>query len=434
MFVLITVQKLIADITKDIRKPGIAKIDIAKWSFNMNRFHQVRSCKFPPASTVIIPALLIPWLLCIFPSPACGGKAAIKIAAIYSYSGSLAEANADSVRGVRMAVKEINAAGGLLGRRLELLEIDNLGTPIGSRMAALEADRDKVAAIIGAAFSTHSIAIARVAQDHGIPMITNISTSPQVTRIGDCIFRVCYNDRLQGDVMGRFAREELKIRTVVTVFNLASDYSLGLSSTFEKAFLDAGGALLAKLPYTTKQPNFRDLIDRIKSIKPDAIFIAGHGESARIILEAAREHVYSIPLGGDGWDDERFTRLGGDKIKLGYYTTHWSPFIESKLSRQFVDRHGKGGRLRPSTVLAYDAVNLLADAITRAGTARREKIREALAATRDFKGVSGTITFDEFGDPVKNVVIMKIQDGQRFYLKQVNSGKNIKTATLRFLN
>jgi branched-chain amino acid transport system substrate-binding protein len=134
------------------------------------------------------------------------------------------------------------------------MEIDNFDTPIGSKIAALKAVQSNVVAIIGAAFSTHSIAVARVAQDHGIPMITNISTNPQVTRIGDYIFRVCFNDRLQGEVMGRFAREELRARTAVTVFDVNSCYSMGLSRTFKRAFSADGGAPLARLPHKPLQP------------------------------------------------------------------------------------------------------------------------------------------------------------------------------------
>jgi len=385
----------------------------------------ISHAKFGRPAHDSIALILVALLLCallVSPCLSLADQKAIKIAAIYSYSGPLAGASITSVRGVQMAVKEINAAGGIIGRRLELLEIDNLSTPIGAKQAALRAVQNNVAAIIGAAFSTHSIAVAHVAQDHGIPMITNISTSPLVTRIGNYIFRVCYNDLFQGEVMGRFARKELKARTVVTAFNVASDYSLGLSRTFEAAFLEAGGVSLARLPYKTQQPNFRNLVEQVKSIRPDALFIAGHGESARIAQEAAQMGIQSIPLGGDGWDDDSFYNLGGDKIKLGYYTTHWSQSIETEASRQFIARHGHSGVILAPTVLAYDAVNLLADAITRAGSVQRIKIRNTLAETKDFKGVTGTINFDAYGDPVKSVVIMKIQEGRRIYLKQVHPG------------
>ena len=388
--------------------------------------------RLTPISSVAFYVVWMVSLLNIFPCRTFGAGApqTAKVAAIYAYSGACAEANASSVRGVRMAVKEINAAGGLLGKHLELLEFDNLSTPIGAKLAALKAVHSDVVAIIGAAFSTHSIAVAKVAQHYGIPMITNISTNPMVTRIGDYIFRVCYNDQVQGDVMGRFARKELKVKTVVTIFDVTSDYSMGLCRTFEKAFLDAGGTSLAQLSYQSQQPNFHNLVDQIRMIQPDAFFLAGHGESARIIQEAVRKGVTSIPLGGDGWDDGSFYKLGGDKIKSGYYTTHWCPSSESGLSRRFVARYGRAGAILAPTALAYDAVNLLADAILRAGSFQRAKIRQALAQTKDFQGITGAIAFDAFGDPVKNVVIMKILDGRTTYLKQVQPGAEDKTLTL----
>jgi branched-chain amino acid transport system substrate-binding protein len=401
---------------------------------NVNLLSLLHFNRLVQSPSSVIYAVLMACLLNVFPSQTFGARQAIKIAAIYAYSGPCAETNATSVRGVRMAVKEINVAGGVLGKRLELLELDNLSTPIGSKLAALKAVQNDVVAIIGAAFSTHSIAIARVAQEHGIPMITNVSTNPLVTRIGDYIFRVCYNDQLQGDVMGRFAYEDLKVRTVVAIFDVTSDYSMGLCRIFEKSFSDAGGTLLARLPYRSQQPNFHNLVDRLRMIQPDAFFLAGHGESARIIREAARKGVSSIPLGGDGWDDESFYRLGDDKIKSGYYTTHWSSSSESELSRQFVARYGRATAILAPTALAYDAVKLFADAIMRAGSVRRTKIRNALAQTTDFKGVTGTISFDDFGDPVKNVVIMKIQDGRTIYLKQVNPGEKSKQLTLHSPN
>lgn len=163
----------------------------------MNRLYQVIFSHSPPASTLSIPGFWIFCLLDIFPGATHGDQSAIESAAIHSFSGPLAESNLDSVRGVRMAAEEINAAGGLLGRWLEHLRIDGPGTPIGSRTVAPNALQNDVTAIIRVALSTQSLAIARVAREHGIPMISNSPTNAQVTRIGDCIFRVCYNDRLR---------------------------------------------------------------------------------------------------------------------------------------------------------------------------------------------------------------------------------------------
>ncbi|MGD9365107.1 MAG: ABC transporter substrate-binding protein [Desulfobacteraceae bacterium] len=368
-----------------------------------------------------VPMVLFLSLLLTGPNAAeC--KQAIKIAAIYALSGAGAEANAPCLRGVRLAVDEINGTGGVLGLPFELIEIDNRSTPIGSKVAAVQAVKHEVTAIIGAAFSSHSIAVARVAQRNGIPMITNVSTSPPVTRIGDCIFRVCFNDLQQGEVMGKFAREQLQAESVVAVFNVASDYSMGLIKTFEKAFVKRGGVMQAKIPYKKQQPHFRNIIDQAKSLRPDVLFIPGHDESARIVVEALQKELNAIPLGGDGWDVQSFYNMGGNLIKLGYYTTHWNPVVESAPSKKFVARYHQSGTILTATALGYDAVHLLADAIERAGTVDRSKIRAALARTRGFEGVTGTISFDNYGDPVKSVVIMKIQDGRPVYFKQITPG------------
>jgi len=376
---------------------------------------------YKPFYLIILPFLAFAGF-CLRPDPADSAQA-IKIASIYALSGPAAEANATSVRGVRLAVGEVNTKGGVLGRRLELLEFDNQSSPIGSKVAAEQAVANGATAIIGAAFSSHSMAIAKVAQANRIPMISNVSTSPQLTRTGDYIFRVCFNDLQQGRVMAEFARRELNAEGVAILFDVDSDYSLGLSATFEKAFIQNGGAILVKLPYTVRQPNFRDAVAKAIAADPDVLFIPGHDESARIISEAVRSGLKAdvIALGGDGWDEESFFKQGGYQIRLGYYTTHWSQTMANEPSRDFMARYRQKEFTVAPTVLAYDAVLLLADAIQRAGSADSAAIRDALAATNGFKGVTGTITFNNYGEPVKRVVMMRILNGRPAYLKQVDA-------------
>ena len=364
------------------------------------------------------------WYLCIliFLLPfSAHATDPIRVASIFAFSGPAADANRSSVQGVRLAVNEINATGGVAGRTIELLELDNLSTPIGSKVAADAAVRADVAAIIGAAFSSHSMAIAKVAQSHEIPMISNVSTNPAVTLIGDYIFRVCFNDFFQGRVMAKFARQEIKIERVVTIYDITSDYSIGISATFERAFTKMNGVGLAKIPYKARQSNYRNIAALISSADPDGFFIAGHDESGRIIAEAVKSGVNAVPLGGDGWDESSFYEMGGHMIKTGYYSTHWNQDIETAASRQFVNRYGKSGQLWSTTALAYDAVHLLADAIKRAGSTKRASVRNEIARTRNFEGVTGTISFDKNGDPIKNVVIMHIKEGRPVFLKQVDS-------------
>ena len=205
-------------------------------------------------------------LQCIVAGTAIANQG-IRIAAIFSLSGPAAGANSSSLRGINWAVEEINASGGVLGRALEVIEIDNRSTPIGSKVAAEKAQKIQATAIIGPAFSSHALAVARVAQAHAIPMISNVATSPKLTRIGNYIFRVCYSDDQQGRVMGRFAYAELNHRTVLTMVNIASDYSLGLASTFETSFMHQGGILLARSTYKARQSNFREMVEHAKNAK-----------------------------------------------------------------------------------------------------------------------------------------------------------------------
>jgi branched-chain amino acid transport system substrate-binding protein len=250
-------------------------------------------------------------------------------------------------------------------------------------------------------------------------MISNTATNPKLTHVGNYIFRVCFSDEQQARVMSRFAYETLNHRKVLTMVDISSDYSLGLVEMFEKAFLQLGGLIVARTTYKARQSNFRDLVVQAKNADPDALFIGGHYESARIILEAVHNGLEASPLGGDGWDNPSFYHLGGNKIKQGYYTTHWHEAVDTEPSKTFVKRYRKDDMLLAPTALAYDAIKLLVDAVERAGSTERSAIRDALAKTKQFKGVTGTLSFNKHGDPIKTIIIMKISDGRPYFLKQV---------------
>lgn len=341
------------------------------------------------------------------------------VAAIYAFTGPAAGENFHSVRGVRFGVEEVNRRGGALDRDLKLVEIDNRSTPIGAKVAADGAAARKVVAIIGADWSSHSMAIARVAQAHEIPMISNISTHPDVTRIGDFIFRVCFTDRFVGRIMSRFARQHLHLKNAVVFSDLTSDYSMGLAETFTRGFQSYGGKVLKTLTYKHRQGRFDDLAAEAAALKPEAVFVPGHSESGAIVKAILATAHRPIFLGGDGWGTDVFFAAGGNLLPEGYYCTHWSEEIDSRPSIEFVQRYGKRGRLHSSEALGFDAVLLLADAIRRAGTVEPHKIRDALAATQGFEGVTGALSFDENGDPIKGGVIMKVTDGRAEFFTRV---------------
>lgn len=341
----------------------------------------------------------------------------IHIAAIYALTGIAAEENSFSLDGVRTAVNEINEQGGVLGKKIKLSVFDNESTPIGSHLAAVKAADAGVAAIVGAEWSSHSIAAAKVAQSRRIPMILNISTLPSLTKIGDCIFRVCFTDDFLGNVMAEFAYNILKARTAVVFVDLTSDYSMGLTEVFRKRFEALGGRILLELEYKLKEKKFDGLILKTKKAHADTVFLSGYTESGLIAKMLQDAGVSSVPIGGDGWTSPTFLSKGGNKLKLGYCGSHWSEEVDTDASRLFVEKYKHLGNLTIGTALGYDAVRVLADAIRRAGSADRGGIRDALAKTRDFQGVTGNITFNADREPAKNAVIIEIRDGKPRYFK-----------------
>ncbi|MCP4691473.1 MAG: ABC transporter substrate-binding protein [Desulfobacterales bacterium] len=365
-------------------------------------------------------AVCLLFLMVMFALSPPGAWGEIKIAAIYSLTGAGVESNAPSVQGVRCAVNDVNAGGGVLGEKINLLLFDNFSSPIGSSIAAERAAEAEVIAIVGASWSSHSIAIARVAQAKKIPMISDVSTNPGVTKTGDYIFRACYTDDFQGEVMARFARRDLNASAAVVFTDMNSDYSITLSRIFKEKFEGWGGEILVEAMYKHKQERFGELILQTKKAKPDVLFLSGHDESGLIAKQIQDAGVSTIFLGGDGWDARAFYTRGGSELKRGYYCTHWSEMRDSERSRSFAQKYKHIHEIGVGAPLGYDAMMVLADAIRRAGSRDRAKIRDALANTRSFQGVTGAFTFDANGDPIKSVVIMEINHGKPRYLKTLH--------------
>jgi branched-chain amino acid transport system substrate-binding protein len=355
---------------------------------------------------------------CVFASPLWSAET-VKIASIFAFTGIAAPANQASILGVRYGIEEVNRRGGILGRQIELIELDNRSTPIGSKVAAEQAVKKNVVAIIGASWSSHSIAVAKVAQAAGLPMISTASTNEKVTRVGDFIFRACYTDPYQGRLMANFAVTQLQAKTASILFDVSSDYSFGLAKVFAENFKKHGGRIDKVVPYKFKQDNYRTEIEELKQIDSDILFVPGHDESAKILLEAAEAGIKSIPVGCDGWSTAKSFKKGEIKVALAYYSSHWSEGVQSPSSQEFVTAYKEEGRSLSIEPLGYDAALLMADAITRADSFKPEQIKTALQRTKNFQGVTGNISFDEFGDPLKTMVIIRIHNGESHYLTSI---------------
>lgn len=341
----------------------------------------------------------------------------VKLGAIFALTGKAKNSNKPAVLGVELAVREINLAGGVLGEPLELLLFDNESTPIGSHLAAKKAAEAGVAAIVGASWSSHSLAVAKVAQDRKIPMVSPISTIPSLTAIGDHIFRVCYNDDVQGAVLAEFAARDLQAKTALLFVDLASDFSLDISRIFTRNFAALGGTVLREIEYKTGQTDYLPQIRQALAADADIVFLSGYDESGLIASKLQEAGVRAIPLGSDGWEAESFYTGGGSKIRRGYYIDHWFATHDDLPSRAFLEKYGKGGELKAATALAYDAVNIIVAAIRRAQSPARAAIRANLTEMHDFQGVTGAIAFDAQGNVSKQACIVEIHDGVPRLLK-----------------
>ncbi len=366
----------------------------------------------------IITFLCLGFTVLSMPSPVMAES--IKIGAIFALSGKAIKSNRSSVLGVQLAVQEINLAGGVLGKKLELLLLDNNSTPIGSHIAAETAAGAGVVAIIGSVWSSHSLAIAKVAEKHAIPMISPISTVPALTKIGDHIFRVCYDDNFQGKMIAEFVFKERMARTALVFVDIASDFSLDLSEIFTRSFQSLGGKIVKEIEYKTDQVDYQPQIRQALAHDADIVFLSGHDESGYIADKLQEAGARAVPIGSDSWDVESFYALGGSKIKRGYFITHWTPTQTDPRSKSFLKRYKKEGEMNAGTALSFDAVHVLIAAIKEAGSTDSTAIRSSLHNLQGFRGVTGEISFDAEGNAKKQASVIEIRDGVPYFLKKPN--------------
>ncbi len=362
-------------------------------------------------------------LVGMFSLPAIAAEP-VKIAAIYAKSGIAGKDNAPSVQMVELSVEEINNQGGLLGRPVKLIILDNKSSPIGSSMAARKAVQLGVPAVIGAAWSSHSLQIAPVLQQAKIPMITGTSTNPKVTRIGNYIFRTCFIDSFQAQAMAQFAYTELGARKAIVLEIINEEYSLTLAELFSKSYQQYGGKVILKESYENDAVDFANILKKVKTLHPDVVYVPGYArDSGLLIKQAASMEIQTTFLGADGWAGPLIYDIGGNALEGNYYSAHWHhdvSFPQSIHMKKMYYQKYKSKIPSINAPLSYDAVMLLADAINRAGTFDRARIRQALAETKGFQGATGTITFDEHGDPLnKPVIIIKLGKDAPEYFKTI---------------
>ena len=347
----------------------------------------------------------------------------IKIGEIASLTGKQASFGQTNHRGVLTAVEELNAAGGVLGRKIELVTEDTRSLQGEAATAAKKLiSRDKVAAIITETSSSAALEAAPLCQNAGVPMMAATATNARVTEAGSFIFRACFIDPFQGTVLAKFATNTLKVRRVAVIVANGNAYSVGLVKYFRASYASAG-EIVVEQKYSEGDKDFRAQLTAVKAANPDAIFASGDYAESALICKQARELGLTVPIfGGDTWDSPALVQIGGRAVEGTYFSAHFSPDSADPLVKSFVQRFAarwQGTVPDTGTSLGYDAMMLLADALRRAGSTEGKKIRDALAATKNFPGVTGHITIDAQRNASKSAVIFTVRDGKFQYVETV---------------
>lgn len=364
--------------------------------------------------------------VCLF-AFSCTRKANENEILIGSYSpntGATATFGQFQMNGTKMAIEEINAAGGINGKMIKHINYDNKSDndetlAVVNRLIS----QDGVVAILGEATSGRSKIGAQVAQQHKVPMLTSSATNPDVTKIGNYIFRACFIDPFQGTVMAKFMTDNLKLKRAAILRDIKNDYSVGLSDIFAQKLKEAGGEVIIDVSYQEGDIDFKSQLTAIKSRNVDAIFVPGYYNEVALIAKQAKELGLKQPLlGGDGWSSPKLYEIAKDALNGSYFSNHYTTESTDPKTIAFVKSYREKYKEDADVMaaLAYDAVYFLAEAIKNTTEVNSENIREELTKIKDFHGVTGKMSMNENRDAVKSAVIVQVQGPEYKYITSVN--------------
>ncbi len=354
----------------------------------------------------------------ILPFIGCNKNKDIVIGGVAPLTGEAATFGTSTKQGYDLAVAEWNAKGGVLGKQIKLAFADDKGDPAeGATVYTKLIEQDKAIAILGTVMSKVSLAGAPICQAAKIPMIATASTNPKVTDVGPFIFRACYIDPFQGTVGAKFAFDELKARKAACLFDVGNDYPKGLSEFFKAKFTALGGEVVGFEGHATGTSDFKAQLTKVLAAKPDLLYISDYYSDVAIMAKQARELGFKGPmLGGDGWDSPKLIEIAGSAVEGCFFTNHYAKEDKAPVVQEFVMKYTDKYKAAPDALaaLAYDAANIMLDAITRAGATDGAAIQAALGKT-DLRVVTGQVKFDEKRNPVKSAVIIEIKGGHEVY-------------------
>lgn len=346
----------------------------------------------------------------------------VKIGINYELTGGVASYGEASVDGIMMAFDEINAAGGINGMKIVPVKLDNKSdaaeaTSLATRLMTQEG----VVAALGPATSGNFMATIPVAMGNKIPIISASATADEgVTvdkngKVNDYVFRLCFNDSFQGVTMANFALNNLNATKAAIIQDKSSDYAEGLAKNFVKTFEGAGGTIVAQEGYVSKEKDFNSILTKLKGQDFDVIFLPGYYQEAGLVIKQARDLDINVPiLGADGFDSPVLLQLAGEEaLNNVYFSNHYSAIDEDPMVQDFIKAYKEKNGVEPNAfnALGYDLGKYIADAIERAGSKDPEAIKDALAATKNFVGVTGTFDMGPDHNPIKSIVVIGLENG-----------------------
>jgi branched-chain amino acid transport system substrate-binding protein len=359
---------------------------------------------------------------------AAGGGDTIKIGANFELTGGVANYGSHALNGVKLAIKEVNDAGGINGKKIDLIIADNKSEASEAANAATKLiSNDKVKILVGPATTSNLLATAQIATDNKVPVITPSGTNPKITvengQVKPYVFRACFIDPLQGEVMADFATNTIKAKTAAIYVDSSSDYSKSLAEVFQAKFEAAGGKVVIQEAFLQKDQDFKATLTKLKAANPEVIFIPAYYEEVGKIVKQARELGINVPLlGTDGWDDNKLIEIAGAApLDNTFFSSHYSVQDKDSNVKSFIDKYKAEYNQEPNVfaALGYDAGMMIIDAIKRAGGDDSDKIRAALEETKDLQVGTGVMTIDKNHNPIKSAVVIEMKNGEKMFKEKI---------------
>ncbi|MCL2654616.1 MAG: ABC transporter substrate-binding protein [Coriobacteriia bacterium] len=355
----------------------------------------------------------------------------IKIGANYELSGAVATYGSDSLKGFKMAIDEVNKAGGVLGKQIDVIQKDNKSDAATATSAEEALVSQGIVLSVGPATSGNFRAVIPVAQSSKIPVISSSATADdditvdaKTNQVRQYVFRTCFTDSFQGKVMANYAGQKLNAKTAVIYADSSSDYAKGLAANFKAQFTANGGTIAGEDSYVAGDKDFSAVLTSMKAKQFDVMFVPGYYQEAGLIIKQARELGIKQPiLGADGFDSPDLASIAGaTNVNDVYFSNHYSSLDQASAVQDFITAYkalNNGEEPNAFVAMGYDMGKYVADAITRANSTDPTKIADALASTTSFTGATGTFSVGQDHNVIKSAVVIKMENGQQASAEQM---------------